>query len=183
MLVQAGLTVLPLLVVGILGSRDNAFFYLPLLIVSAFDALFATACTSLVVAGAADVRRQSELARLMARRALLLLLPGALALVALAPYILLVFGADYSEHATTMMRLLALSSIPRAAHSLYAALARFRGDGRAILLRQVLSVAALVAGTAVLAPTIGLTGVGLAWLGSSLLVLATVVRGLRQALR
>ena len=183
MLVQAGLTVLPLMVVALLGSRSNAFFYLPLLIVSAFDALFANACTSLIVAGATEVSRQTELARLMAKRALLLLLPGAAALVLLAPYVLLVFGRDYADNATTMMRLLAIASVPRAAHSLYAALARFRGDGRAILLRQVLSVSALVGGTLVLAPDLGLTGVGLAWLIASLLVLLTVVPGLVRALR
>jgi O-antigen/teichoic acid export membrane protein len=119
----------------------------------------------------------------MAKRALLLLLPGAAALVLLAPYILLVFGRDYADHATTMMRLLAIASVPRAAHSLFAALARFRGDGRAILLRQVLSVSALVTGTLLLAPGLGLTGVGLAWLGASLLVLVTVLPGLARSLR
>jgi O-antigen/teichoic acid export membrane protein len=183
MLVQAGLTVLPLVVVALLGARSNAFFYLPLLIVSAFDALFANACTSLIVAGSSEVSRQTELARLMARRGLLLLLPGAVALVLLTPYVLLVFGSDYADHATTMMRLFAIASVPRAAHSLYAALARFRGDGRAILGRQVLSVSALIGGTLLLAPSMGLTGVGLAWLGASLLVLITVIPGLVRALR
>jgi O-antigen/teichoic acid export membrane protein len=183
MLVQAGLTVLPLVVVALLGARSNAFFYLPLLIVSAFDALFANACTSLIVAGSSEVSRQTELARLMARRGLLLLLPGAVALVVLTPYVLLVFGSDYADHATTMMRLLAIASVPRAAHSLYAALARFRGDGRAILGRQVLSVSALIGGTLLLAPSMGLTGVGLAWLGASVLVLITVIPGLMRALR
>lgn len=183
MLVQAGLTILPLLVVALLGSASNAFFYLPLLVVLAFDTLFANACTSLIVAGSSEVSRQAELARLMTRRALLLLVPGSLGLVLLAPYVLLLFGEEYADNATTMMRLLAVASIPRAAHSLYAALARFRGDGRAILSRQLLSVSTLVGGTVLLAPPYGLTGVGLAWLGASLLVLATVLPGLARALR
>jgi len=183
MLVQAGLTVVPLMVIAILGSRSNAFFYLPLLIVSAFDALFMNACASLVVAGSADVARQRELARLMARRALVLLIPGSLLLVLLAPYLLLVFGHDYAAHATTLMRLLALASIPKAAAALYAALARFTGDGRAILSRQLVSVGTLIIGTALLASPLGLTGVGLAWLGASLLVFATVARPLARILR
>jgi O-antigen/teichoic acid export membrane protein len=183
MLVQASLTVLPLVVIAVLGSRSNAYFYLPLLIVSAFDALFANACTSLVVAGSVEVSRQKELARLMVRRAVLLLLPGALLLALLAPYVLLIFGRSYSENATTMLRLLAIASIPRAAHALYAALARFRGDGGAILRRQLLSVVALIGGTVLLAPHLGLTGVGIAWLGASLLVLLTVMPGRVRALR
>lgn len=183
MMVHTGLTVLPLLVIALLGSRENAFFYLPLLMVLAFDTLFSNACTSLVVAGSAEVSRQKELARLMVRRAVLLLVPGALAIVLLAPYVLLLFGQEYADNATTMMRLLALASIPRAAHSLFTALARFRGDGSAILTRQFLSVTALVVGTVVLAPRYGLTGVGLAWLGASVVVLLTVARPLVTALR
>lgn len=183
LLAAAALTALPLLVVALLGSASNAFFYLPLLIVLAVDMLFANACTSLVAAGSHEVARQTELARLMTRRAGQLLVPAALALVALTPWVLAVFGADYVENASTMMRLLAVASIPRAAHSLYAALARFRGDGRAILTRQLLSVATLGAGVVVLAPRMGLTGVGVAWLVSSVLVALTSVPGLFRALR
>lgn len=179
----AALTVLPLLVVGLLGSRSNAFFYLPLLIVLALDTLFANACTSLVAAGSAQVSRQTELARLMTRRAVVLLVPAALLLALVAPWVLRVFGAEYADNATTLMRLLAVACVPRAAHSLFAALARLRGDGRAILWRQGLSVALLLAGTVLLAPPLGLTGVALAWLGASVVVLLTVLPGLVRTLR
>lgn len=182
-LAAASLTILPLLVLGLLGSRSNAYFYLPLLIVLALDTLFANACTSLLAAGSTQVSRQPELARMMARRAAELLVPAVLLLGVLAPWLLRVFGTDYAEEATTLTRFLAIASIPRAAHSLYAALARFRGDGRAILWRQVLSATGLFAGTALLAPPLGLPGVGLAWLGASLLVLVTVLPGLVRALR
>ena len=46
---QATLTVLPLLVIAILGARQSAYFAMPFTIVMAFDTFAYSACTSLVV--------------------------------------------------------------------------------------------------------------------------------------
>jgi O-antigen/teichoic acid export membrane protein len=153
-----------------------------LTIVTAVDALIGNACTSFIVTAAASPERYGELLRVLVRRALPVLVLGVSALVLAAPLVLAVFGPDYVEGGTTVMRLLALTTLSSAAVSLFNSTSRLRGRGRPILLRQVLGGTTLVTGTLVLAPRLGLPGVGLAWVISSAVVMATVVGPLRREL-
>src|SRR5581483_1198465 len=60
---QAGTTLLPVLVLGLLGSRRGAYFYMPFALVAAFDALFSQALTALTVEAAIAPARLPVLAR------------------------------------------------------------------------------------------------------------------------
>lgn len=119
---QATLTLLPLLVIAILGAEASAYFGIPFMIVVAFDTLAYSTSTSLVVEGALAGEQLQPLVRLFARRVLALLLPVGLLLIALAPLILLPFGRAYSEHGSAVLRLLLGASLLRAGIALFLSL-------------------------------------------------------------
>lgn len=97
-----------------------------------------------------------------------LVLPGALAGAALAPYLLSLFGASYAREGTDVMIILCLSTVVVAPAYLYLGVLRAQERPFALLAFPLAMVAAL----AVLAPLLesqyGLPGVALAWLGANL---------------
>jgi O-antigen/teichoic acid export membrane protein len=180
---QAAATALPLLVVGLLGSSANAYFYVPYSIVIAFTMFFYGACTSLVVEGALAEDQIRALARRIARLFVLTVVPGTALLIAAAPIILLPFGPDYADEGTPVLRILAIGGLFRAASFLYIAIARLNGRGFRILAMDTVQAVLLFVGAAILATPLGLEGVALAWLGAmaivDLAVLPSLVRFFR----
>jgi O-antigen/teichoic acid export membrane protein len=182
-LARASTTILPLLVVALLGTQENAYFYVAFTIAVAFDMLFYGVGTSLVVEGANAEHRIRALASLVVRRFTVVLIPGALVIALAAPLILLPFGPDYVREGTSVLRILAIASLFRGAITFYEAVARVRGNGRPILVCELAQMAMLLGGAAALAGPLGLEGVALAWLGASAIVCAAVTPSLARLLR
>ncbi len=171
---QAALALPTLLVVGLLGSTANAWFYVPFMIVTAFDTLFFNPSISLVVEGAFESASAAELLHRIVRRIGKLVAPGVLVLIAAAPLILLPFGSQYSAHGSSVMRLLALASAFRITISLYVAVCRVKGHGGAIAATQTAVLALLLPAMLLLYGPLGIDGVALAWLCANVLVALAV---------
>jgi O-antigen/teichoic acid export membrane protein len=182
-LAPAAVTALPLLVVALLGSAANAYFYIPFMIVVAFDMLFYGVCTSLVVEGALAEHRIRALAERVVRRFTLILVPGVALMIAAAPLILLPFGDDYVGESTPVLRLLACACLFRAALTLYTAIARLHGLGLRILAVEAAQMGLLLTAVAVLANPLGLIGVALAWVGSIVVVALAILPSLLRFFR
>jgi O-antigen/teichoic acid export membrane protein len=165
---------LPVLIVALLGPQPNAYFFIPYMIVTAFNMLFVAAGTSLVVEGAMAEDRIRAMAERIARRLALIVIPGTTLMIAAAPLILLPFGQDYVRESSTVLRLLACGSLFYAALALYVALARVRGSSSGILMVEAVKLPLLLAGAVALSGPLGIEGVALAWLGSIALVACAV---------
>ncbi|MEV7182323.1 MATE family efflux transporter [Kitasatospora sp. NPDC093679] len=164
---------LPLLVLGRLGAEETAYYSLAYLVT---DTLYQAAYAmgqSLTVEGAAEPHRLAEHARHMLRHTLLLITPATAVAVAAAPWILDLFGSDYAQHGTTVLRLMALSAVPNVLFGVAVHVARVR-QALVFLTGLQLAFAGLLLGlTLLLMPRYGLTGVGAAWLATaSILALA-----------
>ncbi|MGA9313152.1 MAG: hypothetical protein WBV77_00840 [Solirubrobacteraceae bacterium] len=182
-LTEVTLTILPLLVIAVLGAQASAYFAIPFTIAVAFDTLSYTACTSLVVEGALDQESLQALTRLFLRRVLALMVLAAVLLAAAAPLVLLPFGHVYAQHGATVLRLLLLASIFRTVIALFLAVARVQGRGSRIALVE-LALLVLILGPAVLlAHSHGIEGVAFAWLGANVLICLAVVSPLLRFLR
>jgi len=181
---QIALTAIPLLVVGFLGARENAYFYIPFTLVTTFDLMFLAVTTSLTTEAARSPHRVQELTATVIRRFLIVQVPVSLLIVAAAPLVLLPFGHGYVEHGTTLLRLLAATSCFRSLLFLLSAMARLEGHGKRLLMLGGALASVLVTLIAVLAPRDGLDGVGLAWMlahaGVALLLLPTLLGALRH---
>jgi peptidoglycan/xylan/chitin deacetylase (PgdA/CDA1 family)/O-antigen/teichoic acid export membrane protein len=182
-LAQASTTALPLLIVALLGSSANAYFYIPYMMIATFNLLFFSVSMSLVVEGALAEHRIRALAARMARRFGLPIVIGAVVMVAAAPLILLPFGADYVREGTPVLRILACGCLFRAVTMLYIAISRLQGKGARILAVECIQMMLLLGGVATLANPLGLPGVALSWLGATAIVglpsLAFLVRFFR----
>jgi O-antigen/teichoic acid export membrane protein len=180
---QATLTALPLIVIGVLGSRQSAFFAMPFAIAIAFDTFAYGACASLVVEANLAPERLRELARTFARRVAALLVPAAAAAALGAPLLLRAFGHAYAQHGTLALRLLLGASLLRVVLAMFSAVSRARGQaGRLALLEG--TVLLLVAGAALpLARAHGIDGVAAAWLAANALVCAPAALQLLKLLR
>jgi len=172
---QIGVTLLPVLVVAMLGSRTGAAFGLAWMMTTALNALVYGMGSSLVVEGSqpgADARALY----LALRRRVLLALAAVVAVSEVgAPLLLQVFGAGYARDATTVFRLLVLASLP---HSLIVlALCAARAERRiGWIVRVHLTLAILVPTTAaLLCRHLGLAGAGLAWAGSQTVVALSIL--------
>jgi O-antigen/teichoic acid export membrane protein len=180
---QAALALPPLLVVALLGSRENAYFYVPFMLVNSFDTVFFNASTSLVVEGAFGDVSLAQLARRVARRYTTMVLPGVLILVIFAPLLLLPFGSSYSEQGTSVLRLLALASLFRVAIFLFAAVARVRGAGGQILAVYGAVAVLLAPLLIVFSRTLGIDGAALAWFAANAVAALAVAPSLVRIVR
>ncbi len=181
-LARGGTSLLPLVVVAVLGSRENAYFYIAFTLVLVFDMLFHSVGVSLVVEGARAGDEIRALAVRVVRRFAALLLGGVVVMVAAAPLLLLPFGPEYVRESAPVLRLLACASLFRGVIVLYSALARVRGQGGRILAAEGAATALLIAAVFVLAPRLGIEGVALAWLGANAVVALAVLPALVRTL-
>lgn len=180
---QATLTLLPLLVIAILGAEESAYFAIPFMIVMAFDTFAYSTSTSLVVEGALAGERLRSLVRLFVRRVLALLVPAGLALIALAPLALLPFGHAYADHGTTVLRLLLCASLLRAGIALFSAISRIGGHGWRLAAVE-LALLVLAIGLAIpLAHANGIDGVATAWMVANAVVFLAVLPWLWRFIR
>ena len=164
LLMQLASAVLPPLAVAIVGGREGAFFYMPFMIVGAVDTLFFQVLSSLTVEGAQAPSEVPSLIRRVLRQFGPLLLLGSVVLVLGAGEILSIFGQAYSSQGASVLRLLALASVFRAGIDLYCASARLRGTtGRSLGTQALLAMS--VTGLSIpLGRSMGVVGIGLAWL-------------------
>jgi O-antigen/teichoic acid export membrane protein len=180
---QSALALPALLVVGLLGSSANAYFYVPFMLVTSFDTLFFNPAVSLVVEGAFESGTAGELVGRIVGRVGKLVLPGVLVMVVAAPLLLLPFGAAYSAHGAATMRVLALASVFRITVTLFAAVARVQGRGGAIFAAYGAVLALLVPLILTLIHPLGIEGVALAWLIAYAAVALAVSPSLVRLLR
>jgi len=160
----ASASVVPLMVLNQLGASGSAYYSLAFVIASTLYVAAFSMGHSLVVEGSRDPNRLAEHARHMLRHTGLLL-PAAAMLVAIAaPWILRLFGEEYAEHGTTVLRLMALSAIANVVPNVVIQVARVRRSMPWMIGVRLVYCVAVIGLVALLLPRYGLTGVGLAWL-------------------
>ena len=181
---QLSSTYLPVLVVQLLGSAQGGFFLPAQTAFVAMTLLSQAIVASLVVEAATDEEHAHRHARAMARRIATIVWPAAAVVGLGAPWLLLLFGREYSENATTLLQLLMLTVLPKIVTALYNTRCRLQNRTGRIAVLQCLQAAVLLGGTAALAGTWGLVAVGWAALAAeavpALLLAPTVVAWLRR---
>jgi O-antigen/teichoic acid export membrane protein/aminoglycoside phosphotransferase (APT) family kinase protein len=178
----AALGIAPILVLNQSGPDGSASYHLSWTITYALYLVGRSMGISLLAEGVASPGR---LRRLSADALLHAMVPivGAATVIALgAPLIMSLFGPGYAEQGSTILRLLALASIPWGCVTIQLALARVRGEMRMIFAVQTATLVLVVGLGLLLLPRFGPPGMALAWLLAHVLVLAGLVaRHLRRS--
>ncbi len=155
---------LPLLVVEMVGTEANAYFYLAWTIAYSLYLVSRNMGLSLISEAAADENRLFEYSyRILVQNgrlillALFILLPGA-------PFILRLFGQSYAAAGSGLLQLLCLSALPNIVTALYVSVLRVQKRMKALLLLLAALCLVVVSISVVLLPLVGIIGVGIAWL-------------------
>jgi len=172
--VKLSTALLPALVLHQLGASAAAYFYIAWTIAYSLQLIVMNLAASLTVEAAANQAQLSTYGRQMLRQMARLLVPLVVVTMFGAPYVLRVFGADYTA-GTALLRLLALAALPYCFTALYISLARVRCQvGRIIVVQAALC--ALVLGLSMWwLQQYGITAIGMAWLIAQTLVAATLL--------
>ena len=157
--------VLPLIVLGRLGAAPSAYYYVGFQIAyMGYAAIYAVEAAFFAEASQAGadcaVRRRSR------RLAVKLFVPGSIVLGLSAHWLLLVFGAKYSEHGTVSLELLLAATIPIAIYSWGATVLKFMGQLRALVLCNAV-YAIGICGSAWVLASYGLSALSASWLTGS----------------
>ena len=175
---------LPLIVLSTLGAAANGSFYIAWTIATGLELVATNFATSLLVEGSATPERLGELTRGIVARSLLVTVSGAAVLTLGAHLILTIYGHGYAAGAEHVLALLVAGAILYDLLLIVFSLDRLAGRvGRATATRMILA-ALMLGGSWLLIRRMGVDGVGVAWIGSTLLLvlarLPTLVRALRQ---
>jgi O-antigen/teichoic acid export membrane protein len=168
-------TLLPVLVVGAVGPSTGAYFAITWTILAALMLVPINMAASLTVESVHARAALGPQVRRLAVHLYRLLIPLVVAAIALAGWGLHLFGAAYSDNATTALRVGALGLLPFAATTLFLATARIEARSRAILVVQVTTATVTLALSGLLLGPMSITGVTLAWLIAQTLVALVVV--------
>ena len=179
----AFLYIVPVIVAAQVSKEVNAYYGIAVTLGALLETFAYTMATSLTVEGAFDASTLAGNTRRAVRRTAVTLVPIVGATILAAPYILRIFGADYAAHATPLLQLLAVATLPRALIELYLGALRAYGRPRLIVKIQALMAGLAFAGVLGLLPVMGITGVGLGLLAAQTVVAAAAVPGLLRIVR
>jgi len=157
-------TLLPIVVASVAGIRATAYFYLAWQIGYGLHMISINMSYSLVVEGATDPQQLANFSKRMVLLNLRIIVPGAVLVAIVAPYVMGLFGAAYEAEGSGLLRLLALAAVPYSIVPVYVSIVRVqRLVRRAAAVLAVMCVMVLTL-SEILLRQFGLEGVGVAWL-------------------
>ncbi|WP_443043591.1 lipopolysaccharide biosynthesis protein [Streptomyces sp. GS7] len=173
----------PVLVAAQVTAADNAYFYITTTIAGTVNLLALNMGASLTVEGAHDPARLAHNTRAALRRMTRIMLPVCVGLFVGAPHVLGVFGPEYAEAATPLLRWFAVGAALRVVMEVHFAVLRAQNRTSGLAGLQGLLCALVLGLTVVLLPRMGLTGAGLAEVASLTVIVAVAGVRLRRVLR
>ena len=151
---------LPLLVLGSLGSEQAGYFYIAWFLGYLLSAASGFLALSLFAEGSHDPAALRVLSRNAAAGGLAVAAAGAAFLLLLGDRVLLAFGTDYAAEGATLLRIVGLAAVPAVVVNVYlGALRVTRRSGELVAIAAVVATTT-VAASAALLPALGLAGAG-----------------------
>ncbi|GAA0625068.1 lipopolysaccharide biosynthesis protein [Streptomyces crystallinus] len=178
----AMINLLPVMVAVRFDAAQNGFFYIAYTVGGTMEYMAINMASSLTAHASHSPDRLADGVRGALRRMALLLVPVVAFLIVFAPRILAPFGADYAEHGTLVLRLLAAAALPRVAVELYIGVLRVQGRTGVLALLQGAMCTLVLGSAAVLLGPTGIEGAGWAVLVSMCGMALVSAPGLRAAL-
>jgi O-antigen/teichoic acid export membrane protein len=171
---------LPLVVVNVLEPEMGAYFYIAWTLASVIlMAAYATSFSLLAEVSREPGKFGSDVVRAM-KFMLLMLVPAVVVVFLVGDKILSLFGAEYAENGSDLLRLLSLSGIPVAFNILYITWKRLRQETWPIVYVYAFVAAFTIGVGYALMGEMGLTGIGVAWLAANGAVTVLLAMGLAR---
>lgn len=178
---QATTLLLPVLVSARLGPTQNAYFYTTFMLSSSIFFIAPAVGNALFAEGIHHPEHLSRDLRRAVRQIALLAGPPALVLLIAGPTILGVFGSEYADAGTSLLRILVAVAIIDAVQQLAVSVLRIRHRLREAAIATWLMLAVAIGATWLLLPPMGIEGAGIGWgLGKLTGMVLTVFLAMRD---
>ncbi|MDY6917837.1 MAG: oligosaccharide flippase family protein [Chloroflexota bacterium] len=175
--------ILPIMIVNLLGAKQNAYFYVAWMIASLLFTIPTAVSQSLLAEGSHFEEQLRTNVKRSYRFVFLLLIPAIVVLLLIAKWLLLLFGVGYSENAATLLRLLVLSGVFVGVNSVYYSILRVERRIRELVALTAFTAISVLFGGYVLMPTTGIIGIGYVWLAVQAFVALYIIVSLTFTLR
>jgi O-antigen/teichoic acid export membrane protein len=155
---------LPLMVVNLLGAESNAYFYIGWAVANVLFMIPLAASLSLFAEGSHDEQKLVGDVTRSLKLTLLLVVPAIIIFFLAGDKILLLFGTAYSENATTLLRVLAVSALPASVNYIYFSLRRVEMRMKSVVGLSASIAVVTLALSFFLLPRMGILGAGVSYL-------------------
>lgn len=176
-------SLLPLLVLERLGPDQAAYLAPAWAIATALQLATAAFMSSLTVEGARNPGYLQDHVRTSVRQVALLIGPVAVIAVVAAPQILRLFGEAYADGAGGLLRWIGIAMVPHVFFAVGLAVCRVLEQSARVAIGYAVMCVPTLALSILLMPSMGLTGIGLAWFVGQLAGACYVVTPNRWAFR
>lgn len=159
-------TVLPLMVVNLLGAEQNAYYYIGWSVASILFAIPSAVSFSLFAEGSHDENKLGVEIMRGLKLLSVILIPAIIVLVIFDDTILAFFGTAYSANATKLLWILIFSAIPLSINYIFYGIKRVEMKMKAVIILAAFIACATLGLSYILLPRMGIMGAGVAWLSS-----------------
>lgn len=168
-LMIAPTTIIPIMVVNMIGARNGAYFFIAYSIASILVLVPYAVSMSLFVEGShGEPLRRSIINSI--KFTVLLLVPLLAIIILFGGQLLLIFNSEYSTESLMLLRLLAISSLFSAISWIYISIKKIEKDLKMINYISLASALMLITLGYILMSIFGLIGIGYAWLASNVII-------------
>jgi O-antigen/teichoic acid export membrane protein len=157
-------TILPLMVLNLLGTESNAYFYAVWMIASLLSAIPYSVSQSLFAEGSHSEASFKENVTRSIKFTFLFLVPVVVVLLVAAKWLLLAFGEGYAANGLTLLWILMLASLPRGINFIYVSLLRVQGRLMELVIIRSFITVSVLALCFIMLPVHGIISIGYVWL-------------------
>jgi O-antigen/teichoic acid export membrane protein len=158
--------ILPIIIVNVLGSEQNAYFYITWVLAGLLGAIPAATANSLFAEGSHFEEELLLNISKALRFTYLLLIPAIVIMLLLGSWILSLFGPQYSINGTALLRIIAVAGLFLGVNYIYNAILRIENRIKELCLIYAFQTVAILTTSYLLITRIGTIGVGYAWFGT-----------------
>jgi O-antigen/teichoic acid export membrane protein len=173
--------VFPIMVVNMIGAEQNAYFYIGWALGSVLFVIPWSLSFSLFAEGSNDQNGLRQQVVKSLKLIMLILIPSILLIILVGDKLLLLFGHAYSENATNLLRILALSALPYSIIFIYFSIRQVKLKMGIVIILSLFTTIVALGLSWVLLPRMGIIGIGIAWLTSQ--TLTAIIIGWRLLIK
>jgi O-antigen/teichoic acid export membrane protein len=158
----------PVIVVAVLGDTQNAYFYFTW----STGFIFFMVSASIAQALFSESVNTAQLTQQVKKAAIfisVILIPIGAGVYLFGGHILALFGSKYRTHGTGLLRICVISSVPDAITNVYVTILFVTRRVTQASILNLAMAAVAIGGASVLLPSLGINGVGWAWLAAQTL--------------
>jgi O-antigen/teichoic acid export membrane protein len=171
------LVIVPLLVLAVEGDVGAGYFQAGWIIGFTVFTLSMNAAHVLLAENSHERDQEQRNTIQAGILSLALTVPITLVGVVAAPLLLLVYGSDFAENSSNLLRILLVAAVPNVVYQIHIGRLRSQGRMASVIGHEVVLSGIVVALAWLLLPGMGIEAVGVAWLvGLTILAVAALVR-------